>query len=273
MLAFEMPWIPTWGLVSLVAALAVFSWGYRWFTGSGRRWRLALFLAGSVLSVPALMMPLYYLHVLPERAWFYEFRSWPGSELCVLPLALAAAAFASWLPRRGLIVPLFGLMCAALVPYLKPLLGPLPASEFQNQWSGDGACLQSTAASCGPASVATILRACGVAASEREIARSAHSYQGGTEAWYLARYIRQRGLTGRFEFRDDFDPSVGLPAVTGVRLGSNGHFIAVLAVTGDRVVFADPLSGRWEVTIEEFRQRYRFTGFHLVIGPAAAGRS
>jgi hypothetical protein len=120
--------------------------------------------------------------------------------------------------------------------------------------------------------VATILRACGVPANEREIARSAHSYQGGTEAWYLARYVRQRGLRGRFEFRDDFDPSVGLPAVTGVRLGSNGHFIAVLAVAGDRVVFADPLSGRWEITMEEFRQRYRFTGFHLVIGPTA-GRS
>lgn len=252
------------GIWAAVAAAAVFSLGYRDLRKRTLGWRAGVLVAASGLSVPACLMGLHYLHVFPERAWFYGFRSWAGSEFCVLPLAVAAAALASLLPRACLTLPLFGLMSAALVPHLKPLLGPIDDGEFENRWHR-GVCQQSTFSTCGPASVATLLKLHGVEVTEKQVARAAHSYEGGTEAWYLARFARRQGLRPRFEFRETFDPEAGLPAVVGVRLGTNGHFIAVLGISDGKVTFADPLIGREVLPVGDFRARYRFTGFHLVI--------
>jgi len=151
-----------------------------------------------------------------------------------------------------------------VVPYLKPLIGPLPDREFREHQRG-GICLQSTPSTCGPASVTTILWRLGAQTSEQATARAAFSYAGGTEAWYLARYVRSKGFAPRFDFRRTFSPSVGLPAMVGVRLGSVGHFIAVLDISGDQVTFADPLSGQERIPLSEFQRRYQFTGFHMVI--------
>lgn len=97
------------------------------------------------------------------------------------------------------------------------------------------------------------------------MARAAYSYNGGTEAWYLARFVRTKGLHPRFDFRTSFSPSAGSPAVVGVKFGSAGHFIAVLDVHGDQVTLADPLRGEEHLSLSEFRRRYVFTGFHMVI--------
>jgi hypothetical protein len=93
----------------------------------------------------------------------------------------------------------------------------------------------------------------------------AHSYSGGTEAWYLARAARARGFDARFEFGSGFSPERGLPAVIGVRLGSIGHFIAILDQEGDRFIVGDPLIGQELLSREEMEQRYDFTGFHMRI--------
>ncbi len=224
-----------------------------------------VWLAGlALLSVPSLLFAAYYLHVLPEWAWFYSLRSWVGSEFLAVFLGGAAGALAALLPRRWLMLPLFVVMALATVPYIKPLIGPLPDSVFQERTAGD-MCLQSTASTCGPASVATILRRLGRSGDERKIAREAFSYEGGTEAWYLARYARARGLSVRFDFRDTFSPEAGLPALVGVRLGGAGHFIAVLEFRGGQITFADPLRGEERLPLAEILRRYQFTGFHMVI--------
>jgi hypothetical protein len=96
------------GALALIAALVAFSLTFR--TARNRSWKVRagwLFAMG-VLSFPACVMALYYLHVLPEWAWFYTFRSWPGSEFCVVPLGAASALFATWLPRVLLVLPLGG---------------------------------------------------------------------------------------------------------------------------------------------------------------------
>lgn len=212
-----------------------------------------------------MLFSAYYLHILPEREWFYTLRSWPGTELMVIFLGCAGGCMATLLPRLLLVLPLFGVTLVGVVPYLKPILGPLPDSILQDRWEGD-ACLQSTSATCGPASVATILKAKGEPASEREIARAAHSYVGGTEAWYLARYLRQRGLEPQFAFRPGFDPSVGWPAMVGVTIaGASGHFIAVLKVGDDEVTYVDPLTGAQSVPLEKFHELYDFSGFHMAV--------
>ena len=150
------------------------------------------------------------------------------------------------------------------VPYVKPLLVPLPDSMIHDQWEGD-ACMQSTPSTCGPASIATILRSLGLPASERAIAREAHTYAGGTEAWYLARYVRSQGLNARFDFSKGLPENLELPAMIGVRLGGFGHFMPVLARDGDMLTLADPLHGKETISLRDLQKRCQLTGFHLVI--------
>jgi hypothetical protein len=253
------------GILAAVASIVAFAATYRWLRSRAPATRL-LYLGGFLLlSVPALLFDLYYLHLLPEWAWFYALRSWTGSEFLAVPLGGAGAAVASLLPRVLLPVCLAGAVFAAAAPYLKPVLAPLPEKIFQERSQGV-ACLQSTASTCGPASVTSILRYLGGAASEHDIARAAYSNAGGTEAWYLARYVRRCGFSPRFDFRSTFTPETGLPAVVGVRFGPTGHFIAVLDIRDGIVTVADPLRGEEHVPLAEFRRRYDFTGFHLVIG-------
>lgn len=252
------------GLLAVALGLGAFLLTYRRLARRAVRLRVAWCGVFGVLSLPALLFAGYYLHTLPEWAWFYSLRSWTGSEFLVIPLGCAGGAVASLLPRLLLGLPLFAYLAPALIPYTKPLFGPIPDAFFGERWRGN-VCLQSTASTCGPASVCSVLKRLGLACSERTVARAAYSYSGGTEAWYLARYVRSRGLVARFDFRGTFSPEVGMPAVVGVRLWGAGHFVAVLGIEGDQVSVADPLYGEERVPLAEFRRRYQFTGFHMVI--------
>jgi hypothetical protein len=258
------------GLVAVALSIAAFAFTYSRLRPRPLAVRLVAICILSGFALPAVLFAIYYLHILPERAWFYTLRSWWGSDFLVLFVGAAAGAFASLLPRFLLGFPLFAALASGVIPHLKPLIGPLPDSAFQERWES-GACLQSTQSTCGPASVATMLRKLGVDTSEQAIARAAYSYVGGTEAWYLARYVRSKGLTPHFDFRSTFSPDVGFPALVGVRLGGAGHFIAVLEVRGEVVRFVDPLSGEEKLSLAHFQRRYPFTGFHMVISDERNG--
>jgi hypothetical protein len=252
------------GALALLASIVAFAGTWRlvkpWPTG---RKLLALVLS-TLLSIPSLLFAVYYLHVLPEEAWFYELRSWPGSEFLAVFAGCAGGCVASFLPNLLMGFPLFGVIALASTPFLKPLLSPLAPDVFRDQWK-DGVCLQSTLSTCGPASVCTILASQGAKVSEREMAREAFSYTGGTEAWYLARAARARGLWSRFYFGETFAPDVPLPAMVGVRHGRMGHFIAVLSIKEGIVTFADPLEGKKQMALPDFLRRFKFSGFHLSI--------
>ena len=252
------------GLTAVGLSIVLFAMTYELLRQ--KRWtiRLGFCCIFAVLAIPSILFAAYYLHVFPEEAWFYSIRSYRGVELLGVFLGCFGGAVASLMYRFLLGFPLFAAIVLGLIPYAKPVLGHIPDSAFAERWRGDVS-IQSTPSTCGPASVCTILRRLGGAPSERTIARAAFSCTTGTEAWYLARFIRNQGFTARFDFRDTFIPSVGLPAVVGLRLGSLGHFIAVLAVDGDQVTFADPMIGEQRISIAQFRRRYQFTGFHMVI--------
>jgi predicted double-glycine peptidase len=252
------------GAAAVVLSVVAFAVTHRRLRSRPLSIRLLCLCGFAILAVPSLWFAVYYLHVLPEQEWLYTVRSWPGSELLVVFLGCAGGAAAALLPRLLLGVPLFAALAPAALPYLKPLLAPLPDDAFQGQ-SQAAVCLQSTPSTCGPASVTTILRRLGVSATERGIARAAFSYRGGTEAWYLARYVRSRGLSAHFDFRPTFSPAAGLPALVGVRIGGAGHFIAVLDLRDDQVTFADPMIGEEHLSLAGFQRHYDFTGFHMVI--------
>lgn len=229
-------------------------------------------MLAAILALPGASFAAHYVHVLPEAGWYYEFRSWRGTECLLLMLGPAGGLFASLLPRNLLLLPLFVTTALAIAPVLKPLIRPIPRETLSDQWDA-GVCLQSTSSTCGAASVATILGDCGVSVSEGQIAKEAHSYIGGTEAWYLARAVRDRGCSARFSRSSGFDPEVPLPAVAGVRLNSSGHFIAIRSREGDRFQIGDPLVGREVLSIDELKRRYGFTGFYLSIAKGDQGSS
>jgi Peptidase C39 family len=261
---FQISTMNLMGLAAAVLSVIVFAMAYQSLRSRSLQGRVVALGILWILALPSLFFGFYYLHLLRDHEWFFTLRSWPGSEFLVIFSGAAGGAAAALLPRLLLGFPLFVVLACAIVPYLKPLLGPLPDQIFQEQMQGD-VCLQSTPSTCGPASVTTILRSLGVSADERSTAKAAFSYSGGTEAWYLARYVRSRGLSADFAFRGTFCPEAGLPALVGVRIGNIGHFIAVLDVKDGVVTFADPLIGKERLSLADFARRYEFTGFHMVI--------
>ncbi len=252
------------GYVSLVVAILVFIAVYAYCNRLSVRLRLALLVVCSFLSVPSILVVLYYFHILPETECFYSFRALWGSEFAILFPAAAGAIFSSFLPRVLIAFPIFALLLVGVGPYLKPLISPLDINQLQDRWKGE-ACLQSTSSTCGPASIASALMHFDIRLSERDIARDAHSYTGGTEAWYLARVVRSNGFGAKFAFRNQLDPNIPLPALVGVRMGAVGHFIAILSRQDSKITFVDPLSGEETMLTDDFLKRYRFTGFHMTI--------
>lgn len=256
---------PNWlGVISSILAFAAFFTAYQFTKGKSLKVRMSFFVLALIASVPGASFAAYYAHVVPEPSWYYQFRSITGTELLVVFLGVAGGLVATLLPRVFLILPLLGVAAFSIAPVIKPFIGPISADELRDEWDGD-ICLQSTPSTCGAASSATILKYLDVDASESELAIEAHSYSGGTEAWYLARAIRSRGFDVDFDFSTGFSPEGGLPAVVGVRLGTVGHFIAVMGMQGDRFIVGDPLRGRELLSRKELQQRYVFTGFHMRI--------
>lgn len=245
-------------------AVAAFLVAYRFAIKKSFKRRLWFTIVAVIAAIPATSFAVHYAHIFPETSWYYQLRSIAGTELLMVFVGVAGGVFATLLPRLLLGLPLLGVLALSVVPILKPLIGPIPEDAFKDEWDGE-VCLQSTSSTCGAASTATILKLLGVEATESEIAVEAHSYSGGTEAWYLARTVRSRGFDVDFDFSSGFSPEGGLPAVVGVRLGKIGHFIPVLGREGERFIIGDPLQGREVLTLEELHERYDFTGFHMRI--------
>ena len=217
-----------------------------------------------VLAIPGTGFAASYAHVVQEPAWYYQFRSYSGTEFSMVLVGIAGGIVASMLPRVVLVFPLLGVAAFSIIPIVKPIIGPIPEGAFDNTWN-DNICLQSTPSTCGAASVATILKFYGEDATEAELAAEAHSYVGGTEAWYLARAIRSRGYEVQFDFKQGFVAETEFPALVGVRLDSAGHFIPILGREGNLFLVGDPLRGRESLSQETLLRRYDFTGFYMMV--------
>lgn len=256
---------PNWlGVISAILAFAAFFIVHRYANDLSTKLKIQVSLSALFATIPGASFATYYAHILPEPSWYYQFRSAPGTELLIVFLGVAGGIAATLLPRKLLLLPLLGVAAFSVTPIIKPIIGPIPNGTLRDRWD-EGVCLQSTQSTCGPASVATILSRFGVEVTESQIAAEAHSYSGGTEAWYLARAIRSRGLNVKFEFMPEFQPAEGLPTIAGVRLGPTGHFIAILGREGEAFIVGDPLRGRELLSHDELQQRYDFTGFHMRI--------
>jgi hypothetical protein len=257
-------------VVALAAALFVA--GYRIGTRvrSGSVQWLA-WAAGVACAVPGVLFATYYLHLFDDAGWFYEFRSWPLTELAASGAGLLAGLVHAWIAGKGLrlrpLAPL-ALLAGLFIPYMKPVIAPLDLGALSGECR-DGVCLQSTASTCGPASAASILRLFNVEENERTLAREALTSSGGTENWYLARALRRRGFSVKYVVADRPVRELPVPSVAGVLLpGGGGHFISVLAETDTAYVLGDPMQGKVSVPKSRLGSAYQFTGFFMVVGAA-----
>jgi len=225
------------------------------------------FAIGLLLAIPCGLAALYYVHLFDNALWYYELRAPRWTDLAFSGIGFLAGAIQRWNSAetrvgRFAVPTVFAVLF--LIPFIKPILQPLDMGKLQDRCSGT-ICLQSSYATCGPASAATILRGFGETVTEKDLALESYTYSGGTEAWYLARAVRRRGFNAEFRFTKTAFPA---PSIAGVRVGG-GHFIAILSASDKAVTVVDPLSGEFMFSPEELRAKYRFTGFFLTVQPPA----
>ena len=249
----------------IAASLAVFALTTGWLSKRSHAFCWKLFAMASGPALLGAAYSLYYLHFLPEPAWFYQWRSLPGSEILGLAPSVAGAAVSAVLPRWFRLFAIPVVVFLAYLPFAKPVWAPLDTESLKNQWK-DGAARQSTRSTCGPASAATVLASLGIPAQESELAIAASSSATGTEAWYLARAIRRQGAVVDFLTDVTSLVEVPLPCIAGVKLpGGTGHFIPVMERQGSRYRIGDPLRPSEWIEARDLLKRYQFTGFYMAI--------
>ena len=224
------------------------------------------FFALISLSIPA----AYLSDLIGANPYYAGFRSLPFAELLVALAAPLAGVFSAGLAAkktqsvskriiyRGSLV---GVLLYISLPFIKPLLMPLPNHIISNQWV-DGVVLQTTPSTCGPSSMATILNHYGVKDSEANITKQVFSSLTGTENWYLARYAQSQGFQYQFLHEPELN-KVPTPSIIGVKLGRAGHYITLLDHKNGTYLIADSLSGLQPMTLEEFNRKYLYNGFVL----------
>ncbi len=206
-----------------------------------------------------------------NAAWFYSFRVLPLTEFLPGGIGLLAGVLHPWFEPetlgQRLLVP-GALLVLVVIPFVKPLLDPIELSRLRERCDGE-VCMQSTFSTCGPSSAATLLKAFGQTASEKQLAGECLTSRGGTEIWYIARAFQRRGFRQRVLIQQPESLSLPSPAIAGVVLrGGAGHFIAIMSQTADEVTIGDPMKGKLVVKLADLKNYYHFTGFFLVIEPA-----
>lgn len=231
-----------------------------------RRIAPAVWIVAGALALPAALFDAYYLHFV-DHAWYYQFRSLPFIELLGAGVGFGAGLLAVQSRRARFVTPAsVAVICllVVLIPYLKMLVTPLSPATIQNRWK-DGVCLQTSEASCGPASAATLMTMAGVPITERELVAESYTSRHGTENWYLARAIRRHGLEADYVESGPDPKTLPYPAIAGLGFGRAGHFIAILGETPTGYIIADPLVGR-EVVDKKFGiETLHLSGFFLVV--------
>jgi len=251
--------------ITLAAFVVLHIVAWRTAEKLGPRAKIAAASLSLLICMPGLWFAFYYLHWLPEPPLLYQLRALPASEALLAAFGIAGGVWRSLLPKPLKPLPTAAGVFLLTIPFLKPVFRPIDPSQLTERWEGD-ACIQSSMVTCGPASAASILRYLGDAGvKESDLARAAWTSKSGTEAWHLARAVEKRGFKVRFLAPESLPPPEDLPGIIGIGGAGAGHFIAVLELTPDEIVFVDPLRGKDRMSVERFVQWHAIQPFFMSI--------
>lgn len=236
-------------------------------------WLCGYFL--SVLLVAMLVLTRYsnVVSFLPPLFWLAT--GWVRFVILSLAITMGLTTPLSRLPHRfeKLIICILMVVLIASFSVSHFLAAALFKDDLANlatRVNSDGICLQSRSYTCGPAAAVTALRKLGFAAQEGEIAMLSNTSPiTGTlpRRLYIAlqnRYRRQ-GLKCQYRYFD----SVGQLKGSGITLAVVkdafllDHCVAVLEVSDQMVVIADPVAGKQYMSHEQFEKIWRFCGIVL----------
>jgi len=269
------PWLETVGVIFIIL-LGVYLG--RVFSRLRRPyWLLGYFLSLLLISLLVMVRCNHSLAFMPSLTWVTASRA----KFVILAVAATIGVITpmSRLHRKGEKVLTCFLLAVVVVwfsvlPFLSPALIKGQLANLKTIVDSDGVCFQSTDYTCGPAAAVTALRRLGLSADEGEIAiLSRTSPMAGTLPWSLCAALNSRysayGLRCQYRHFDSIaqlkNAEVTLAVVKDTLLSD--HCVAVLEVSEQLVIVADPVSGRKLIPHKQFEKIWRFTG--IVLGRKA----
>ena len=237
-----------------------------WIKKTKPLFRLVFFVIGVIFFIPAFLFVFYYLHWMDNAVWYYQFRTVPYIELFASGAGILAGILAGASKKHIRLSSTFFiciLIIGIFIPHSKSTIFPVDYEELENKWRNDF-CIQSSNATCGPASASTILNHYGVSITETELAKKCYSYIGGTEIWYIARTLNRMGFECQFKIFQNKPYDLPYPSIAGIDIGA-GHFITIIDKQNDIYIIGDPLVGRKTISEKDIFRRINFTGFFLVV--------
>ncbi len=151
------------------------------------------------------------------------------------------------------------------------MIAPGVADLGRTKLDRDGICHQSTGYTCVAASMVTMLRAYGIDAGEMEMASLAYTQVNGgaTDSrtlWALQKKLQGSHLQSRYQ-RLDIAGLIDVPKPCLVQLDWGffvSHMVPVVSATPEVVVIGDPLDGRREMSMADFRATWKGNAISLV---------
>ncbi|MCP4609269.1 MAG: hypothetical protein GY845_11205 [Planctomycetes bacterium] len=265
------PWFET-AFVVLIALLGVFLG--RIFSSLRKSWWvLGYFLPFSLILIMILTRYNNELHFVRPFSWIVAGRI----KFIILSFAVTMGLTVplSRLPHKFEKVLVCFLMVGVVIwysvlPFLVPALIQDHLSNIQTRLSANGLCFQSTDYTCGPAAAVTVLGKLGLSAEEGEIAVLSHtSPVAGTLPACLTSALQNRygpaGLRCKYRRFDSIEQLKNAGFTLAMVRDSFllDHCLAVLEVSNEAVIVADPMSGMMSIPREQFRKIWRFSGIVL----------
>lgn len=264
-------WIQTTGLV-LAAVCGVIA-GTLFSRARRHYWVVGYAVPMALIAMLLLSRYCSWFAFVPPLSWVTAGRARFVAYAFVATMGLTAPF--SRLPYRFekaivLIMMVLIVTCFSIIPFIAPAFFRDTLAGLTTKLDPDGICLQSTHYTCGPAAAVTALGELGLAASEGELAVLSYSSPiTGTLPSCLATAIEnkysEQGLECQyrgFESISQLD-SEGITLAVVRDAFLYDHCIAILNVSADNVIVADPALGKMAIPVDQFRKMWRFAGIVL----------
>lgn len=255
----------------MVAGIAVLAFLLgRWFSRLPKPyWMVGYVMPLAILLLYCLAVFEPEVAMVPPLSWMLIGRSKLACFNFVTTMVLSAPL--ARLPRKRtrivVCILIVVLTSMSVVPFAAPAFNRNYLAGLKTRIDGDGVCRQSNEYTCGPAAAVTVLHRLGVQAAEGEIAILSHTTaMTGTDPDVLAKVLQKRyatnGVTTEYRaFRNAGELSAAGLAVAIMRFNTlQDHCVAILGVETNRVVIGDPLSGLNSSSIEDFEDKWEFSG-------------